>query len=357
MTNQHPNETHPTPAATIGSVGDLLAAIPALLGFYPARSVVLLALDDVTGFFGATARTDLTLTAAGALRDDAREYIGEAVGMLRRQGADRIFCVLVDDRPLQRAVPALLAAVDAAGRSREAAKPDIEIIDVIFTDRLAAGERWVCRHGESGVVPDPATSAAMLAAVVDGRTVHGSRAALTDQVAHEGPGITMDDCLDAAVEEADGDPRALLGALVAAVTTRRPGPLTDDEVALLGGALLDMRVRDAAMALGLTVRADAARALFAELARRLRGTPRAAAATLVAVCTYLRGEGPLTGIALEAALEADGRYRGAHLLAQALGAGMHPRELYVTAELGTSLARRLGIELPPRDDEEFPLAG
>ncbi|BDH57088.1 hypothetical protein MTP03_20270 [Tsukamurella sp. PLM1] len=58
------------------------------------------------------------------------------------------------------------------------------------------------------------------------------------------------------------------------MTGERAADLSDDDVALLGGALLDLQVRDAAMALGVTVVADEARVLFAELARRLRGTPR-----------------------------------------------------------------------------------
>ncbi|CAM3895505.1 DUF4192 domain-containing protein [Tsukamurella ocularis] len=340
----------------IDSLGDLLAAVPALLGFYPTRSVILLAHDEVTGRIGATARTDLELSPSGGLRKACRTHITDAVGMLRCQGADRLFCVVVDDRPLVRVVPALLLLLADAARSRIAVDPDLEIIDVVLLDRMAAGERWVCRHGESGPLPDPATSPVMLAAVVEGRTVHRSRTELTDQVAEEGAGIAADRCREAAAREADGDPCELLAAVVGAVTEQRSTALSDADVALLGGALLDVKVRDAAMALGLTVMSDEARLLFAELARRLRGTPRAAAATLVAASSYLRGDGPLTGIALDAALTADGGYRGAHLLAHALAAGMHPRELCATAEIGVNVARRLGVELPPRD-LEFPLAG
>ncbi|NMD56113.1 DUF4192 domain-containing protein [Tsukamurella columbiensis] len=347
---------HSDPAMKIDSLGELLAAVPALLGFYPTRSVVLLTHDEVTGRIGATARTDLGLNRSGGLRKDCRAHIAEAVGLLRNQGADRLFCVAVDDRPLVRAVPALLQLLEDAGRSRSAVDPDLEILDVVLVDRMTAGQRWVCRHGESGPLPDPASSPAMLAAVIEGRTVHRSRAELTDQLAEEGPGVAADRCRDAAAYEADGDPCELLAAVVGAVTAQRSATLSDADVALLGGALLDVAVRDAAMALGLTVMADEARLLFAELARRLRGTPRAAAATLVAAAGYLRGDGPLTGIALDAALTADRRYRGAQLLAHALAAGMHPRELRITAEIGMTVARRLGVELPPRD-LEFPLAG
>ncbi|WP_238218772.1 DUF4192 domain-containing protein [Tsukamurella pulmonis] len=351
MTNHHTN-----PAMKIDSVGDLVAAVPALLGFYPERSVILLAHDDVTRRIGATARTDLGLTRVGDLRKDARAHLTEAVGMLRAQGADRLFCLVVDDRPLVRATPALMQVLEDAGRSSIVAEPDLEIVDVLIVERIAYGQRWLCGHGESGALPDPESSPVMLAAVMEGRIIHRSRTELTAQLAEEGTGIVADRCRDAAAYEADGDPCELLAAVVGAVTGQRPGGLSDAEVALLGGALLDVQVRDAAMALGLTVMADEARLLFAELARRLRGTPRAAAATLVASSGYLRGDGPLTGIALDAALGADRRYRGARLLAEALAAGMHPQELRATAEIGVAIARRLGVELPPRD-VDYPLAG
>lgn len=351
MTNHHAD-----PVSKIDSVGDLVVAVPALLGFYPTRSVILLAHDEVTGRIGATARTDVGLTKAGALRRDARTHLVEAVRILRGQGTDRLFCLIVDDRPLVRVVPAVLRAIEEGGRAQLAAEPDLEVVDVLLVDRIAEGRRWVCRHGESGGLPDPVSSPLMLAAVLEGRIIHESRGDLTAQLAEEGPGVVADRCRDAADYEADGDPCELLAAVVGAVTEQRSGALSDADVALLGGALLDLQVRDAAMALALTVMADEARLLFAELARRLRGTPRAAAATLVAASGYLRGDGPLTGIALDAALTADRSYRGARLLAEALAAGMHPRELSATADVGAAVARRLGVALPPRD-VDYPLAG
>ena len=62
---------------------------------------------------------------------------------------------------------------------------------------------------------------------------------------------------------------AILPIASSAQPAQSPKPIVSDaDVALLGGALLDLQVRDAAMALGLTVMADEARLLFAELARR-----------------------------------------------------------------------------------------
>ncbi|GAB3126313.1 DUF4192 domain-containing protein [Tsukamurella serpentis] len=348
---------HHAPAlASVGSVADLLASIPALIGFYPSRSVILLAYDDITRTVGATARTDLELTRTGTLRRTSRDYIVEAMRMIRTQGADRVLCVVVDDRISASVTGAVLRALQNCARSRSVAEPDIEIADLFLVPRLAAGQRWVCRHAESGEMSDPAESVAMLTAVVEGRTIHASRDALTGQLMPEGPGVPAAQCRRAASTEAGGDPGELLTALLGAITGPGTDPLSDADVALLGGAILDLMVRDAAMALALTVVADEARTLFAELARRLRGTPRAAAATLVAASAYLHGEGPITGIALDAALLADSRYRAAHLLARALTAGLPPSDMTAVAETGFAVASRLGVRLPPRTGE-VELAG
>jgi hypothetical protein len=345
-------------ALPLESAGDLIAAVPAFLGFVPERSVVLLVHDEVTGRIGATARTDLGLTRAGTLRVDCRRHIGHAMDLLRRQGADRMYCLLIDDRSLTTAMPAIVECLETNLQGDDGPDGEIVLADLYLAHAIAAGERWLCRHGESGAIADPQSSPAALAAALDGRPVRASRAELLALVAEEGRGIAIDECLDAVRAEVDGDPTELFGAVLAAVTgTDGAGSrLSDADIALLGGALLHLEVRDAALGLCLTVVADEARHLFAELARRLRGTPRAAAATLVAAGAYTCGDGPLTGIALDAALAADRRYRAARLLASAFEHGMSPRQMSVAAESGEGVARRLGFELPPRDTE-FPLAG
>ncbi|WP_159103255.1 DUF4192 domain-containing protein [Tsukamurella sp. 1534] len=357
MTNQHA-----IPPLRLDSVGDVLAAVPALLGFYPTRSVVLLAHDEVTRRIGATARVDLGLTRAGTLRVDCRRHLGAAVRLLRQQGVDRLLCVVVEERSLAKATPALVHALEEHLRAVDADEEDLELLDLIFVPVLAGGERWVCRHGESGRMADPADSPATLAAAFAGRPVRRSRDELIGLLAEEGPGVGEVRCRDVAAHEADDDPGELLDAVVAAVTAEGaagPGSLSDDDVALLGGAVLHTAVRDAAMALGLTVVAAEARDLFGELARRLRGAPRAAAATLVASVAYAAGDGPLTGIALEAALLADPTYRAAILMASAFDAGMRPDELAEASRAGFGVAYRLGIVLPPEEgrDGGFPMTG
>jgi hypothetical protein len=62
----------------------------------------------------------------------------------------------------------------------------------------------------------------------------------------------------------------------------------------------------------------------------VRATPspeRAEPASLLAFCTYLRGDGVLAGIALEQAEQADPGHRLAELLRESLQSGLPPRQL------------------------------
>jgi hypothetical protein len=69
---------------------------------------------------------------------------------------------------------------------------------------------------------------------------------------------------------------------------------------------------------------------------------------LLAFSAYARGDGPLAGVALEAALLSDHEHRMARMLDQALQSGMRPEQIRELAQTGYRLAKRLGVRLPPR---------
>ena len=81
--------------------------------------------------------------------------------------------------------------------------------------------------------------------------------------------------------------------------------LDDAEVAGLACGLTDVAVRDTLYALAVGVGASAAEALWAVLARTLPDPWRAEALVLLAFSAYARGDGPLAGVSLEAALRSD----------------------------------------------------
>jgi len=69
---------------------------------------------------------------------------------------------------------------------------------------------------------------------------------------------------------------------------------------------------------------------------------------LLAFSAYVRGDGPLAGVSLEAALRGNPQHKMAGMLDQALQSGMRPEKIRELARTGYRLARRIGVQLPPR---------
>ena len=85
-----------------------------------------------------------------------------------------------------------------------------------------------------------------------------------------------------------------------------------------------------------------------ELSRALPAPWRADALVLLAFSAYVRGDGPLAGISLDAALRCNPDHRMAGMLDQALQSGMRPEQIRELALSGYRQADRLGVQLPPR---------
>ena len=68
----------------------------------------------------------------------------------------------------------------------------------------------------------------------------------------------------------------------------------------------------------------------------------------LAFSAYARGDGPLAGVSLEAALRCEPGHRMAGMLDTALQSGLRPQDIRKLADTGYRLADRLGGRLPPR---------
>jgi hypothetical protein len=88
--------------------------------------------------------------------------------------------------------------------------------------------------------------------------------------------------------------------------------------------------------------------VWALLARTLPEPWRAEALVLLAFSAYARGDGPLAGVSLDAALRCAPEHRMAGMLDQALQSGMRPEQIRELGLTGYRLAKQLGVELPPR---------
>lgn len=330
--------------------GALIAALPAILGFVPENSLVLVSLED--GGLGAVMRADLA--------DDLIERVDQLAEVAAAARPDAAIAVIVDDEGAHCAVcneehQRLCAAVAAA-----LARYDIDLYAAHVVDEIARGGRWHCVDscGKGGEIDDPSASPLAVAAVVDGRRLYRRRADLQAVIA---PDVARGATLLAALKDAESvrekavrtDAAACCRAevekaLAAAAQVLDGELLSDAQIAELGCALSDTRVRDTLYALAVAESADAAESLWSVLARLLPPPWRVEALVLLAFSAYVRGDGPLAGLSLEAALRCDPDHRMAGMLDTALQSGLRPNDIRRLAGTGYQLAEQLGVRLPPR---------
>jgi len=111
----------------------------------------------------------------------------------------------------------------------------------------------------------------------------------------------------------------------AIATYQGGGQITDDDqVAWLAVTLADLRVRDDAWARMDPGHRAAHQRLWTDVVRRATEPYVPAPASLLAFTAWQSGEGALANMAIERALAADPGYSMAHLLGQAVDAGLPP---------------------------------
>ncbi len=320
--------------------GALIAALPAVLGFVPEKSLVLVTIDRSE--MGCVMRVDLSpelfrsvghvAEVAAAARPDAAIAV-----VVDAEGAG---CRLCNDdyRDLRNALN------DGLGDRA------IELLDFHVVDTVGANGRWHCLDGTWGTVDDPWASLLAMAAVLDGRRLYARREdlqkviALTDAAASDALARVIRG--QAAMEV---DPvGAVEDAMAAAAQVATGEELAQAVLARLARALTDPQVRDVLYALAVGDMAAQAEALWAGLSRALPAPWRAEALVLLAFSAYARGDGPLAGVSLEAALGCDATHRMAGMLDTALQSGMRPEQIRDLAATGSRLAEQLGLPLPKR---------
>jgi hypothetical protein len=331
--------------------GALIAALPAVLGFAPENSLVLVSLGG--GELGSVMRVDLS--------EELIDRVGHLAEIAAAAEPEAAIAVIVDaegahcprcNEDYRQLCEELTDALS---------QHDIELWAAHVVDRVAVGGRWHCVHGcgSSGAVDDPSASPLAAAAVLDGRRLYPRRADLQAVIAVDNPARSAElaDALrqQAATRDAAhrADPtgcgrRDVENAMAAASRVARGESLSDAELAELGCALGDVQVRDTLYALAVGTNAGEAESLWALLARTLPPHWRVEALVLLAFSAYARGDGPLAGVSLEAALRCEPDHRMAGMLDTALQSGLRPEHIRELALTGYRLAKRLGVRLPPR---------
>jgi hypothetical protein len=329
--------------------GEIAAALPYLLGFRPERSVVLVALGGEDGDeVRLTVRADLPPPrsqgplAADLARRIVRDGAAAAIVAVVSEDGDLLDAPGGPDLPHRDLVHALVLELAAAG------------VPVREAMLVRGGRCWsfdcphpCCAPGGGTPLPEGVSEFAA-ATVADGQVVAEDRAALVARLApsRDDRGEVLAAVLRIGQECASrllavGRDRLAdesWTAITDAVGRLRPGSragITDAAAARVAWGLRDLVVRDRAVALALGDDARAAEQLWTECVRRMPPPLDAAPATLLALSTWLRGDGATAGLALQRARVGDPGYTLAATLEDALDAGVPPTELraWVTAGL------------------------
>ncbi|GAB3481553.1 DUF4192 domain-containing protein [Amycolatopsis cihanbeyliensis] len=337
----------------------LLAATPALLGFRPEDSLVLIAHAMPRGDrIGLVLRGDLP--PPGHEHELARHLAAPLVA----DGAVGVTVVVVGRHPGEsedgsaRVVHSTL--VDAV--SAVLGEWGMRTMHALWVPRIEKGARYHCYVDSTctGVLPEPTTTAAAAAVASAGQVTFGSREAMERLLAPVEDDVLArrSERLTAACEEsADPDTRTerhcreVCGAL--GELARGELGLDDDRVVALARALSDTRVRDACLTTVLprgSHRSLVAEQLWLRLIREVPAPERAEAACLLGYSAYMRGEGALAGMAFDSALRADPAHVLSGLMVRALRAGMPPARLLTLAEAEDvlDLERPFGRATAPR---------
>lgn len=345
--------------------GDLIAAVPAMLGFTPERSLVVIVLRRAPGprrhEVHVVARVDLPFEGE---RTDFE--IARCVGRCcHSSDAVAALAVIVDDRVSR---PSGRGSADEghlcllATLERELTRYDTELAGAWGVTAVRSDAEWWSLRSPRchGRLPDPTASLVAVRRVLDAVPIHGSRAELTGLVAvDEALGERVAQMLPDVVAEAqrrlaravrienpDAYSRMALWRVLAFV---KQLPDSDEypprALAEVAVALRDISVRDCMFGVAAGVYAVAAEQLWLMLVRALPGADRAEAAMLLAFSAYHRGDGVLAGVALEAALESDPSHRMAQLLDTALRNAMPPSRLQKLARCGIDAAADLRVDI------------
>lgn len=304
----------------IKSPVDLIASVPLLLGFHPEESAVLITVGSATDPFFA--RVDLP---SGP--DDVEAVVEDLCGVAGRQGLRSVALVMFTD---DDATARLVHDAFVDGLATRA-------VDVQLALR-ADGRRWFPLSGlrgdpDVGEEYDLATHPFTLEAMVEGRAVHESRAALGDSLLPSDPdevervGDAVEATSDRMMSAAARTQLVAEGRWV----QERLRQFLDDGVPLgasdagrLLTLLLSTEVRDVAWA---EMTRDTARRhidLWRDLVRRAPLDVLAPPATLLAFAAWLAGDGALSWCALDRARAADPDYSMAALVERALTCAVPP---------------------------------
>ena len=327
------------PRIRVSSPADVLAVVPHLIGFHPAKSLVVMGVGRPRARVQLAFRYDLPDPPDAVHAADIAEHAAE---VLRHRRLSTVIGVGYGPGALVTPVAdALGAALRQAG---------LRLHELM---RVEDGRYWsyLCQNPQccpaDGVPFDVRASPAAAAMTVAGLVAYPDRAALarTLDPVTGAAARSMDQATSRARERAagllaptssspgpggKGRTRLLVEegrrAVREAISTYRAGGrlLDDDVVAWLTVVLSHLAVRDDAWARMDPGHRAAHLRLWTDVARRAAPAYLPAPASLLAFTAWQSGDGALANIAIDRALAADPGYSLAQLLRDIMDAGVPP---------------------------------
>jgi hypothetical protein len=316
----------------VSKPGDLIAAVPYLLGFHPTLSMVVIMLTPSSRAVAGTLRFDLP-------DQDLPAVAKELARLLTRNKITQV--LLAGYGPGPQVTPVMDTLRQMLPEQR------IEVVEAL---RVDDGRYWSYLCTDPTCCPPEGTPTESCGHVVGGAVVAGL-VALPDRAALEATLAPVEGERRAAMREATkaahvraraslripmtgaywyGEGRAEIKRALTDVDQDRA--LSDEQVAWLGILLTIIQVRDAVIALWPEFDEQTQLRCWSEVTRRVQPAYLPAPACLTAIMAMLNGDGALAAIAVQRALAVDPAYSMARLLDTGLRVGIPPR---VVAEMKT----------------------
>lgn len=304
--------------------GDFIAAIPHLLGFHPADSLVLALIDDdETGVIATALRTDLPPPI------DEADFVRQLVENVQRTPARTVHVVAVADADPEdeSAEPPFEPVVSELARCLR--RQGIAVGSTNWAAATSAGAPWRAYGlAEHGVVPDPGSTVFAAECAYFGLVTHASREEMEESIALQ----AAPEVLKARAERLDGlredvnQPNPYLVYDAISRAHRNELHLDEDEILQIGWTLTFYDIRDNYIKYCLDKGSRAAQQVWLMLMRELPAPWRAEPGALFAACAYVQGDGPLAGVALDNILESVPAHGLSTLINGFLQSGMPPAD-------------------------------
>lgn len=332
------------PVLTVRGAADLICAVPYLLGFHPADSLVVVGLD--AGTVVVTIRVDLEI----AVTDPGA--VGDSLAGMRRGGASQLVVLVYDDMAAPYLGQETLAWTDLVLDVIDMAQAlEVEVSEVIL---VAEDRYWSYPCYGRGCCPDEGTAVVTATSEIPARATYAGMVALPDRAAVQrlldpepieqrtGRLPLIEKALDRAAAQIAAGQQARLDrsdirALFAAarrlhrgepgeVRPERGGGFDEATAARFAVALRRIEVRDAIWT-GVDDGRLPGDACWRHLARLLPEPYDAAPLFLIGWAAWRRGDGATAQIAAERTLDSDPDYSAADLLHAVLAAAVDPRSM------------------------------